>query len=460
MFKSMFEPDPGASPSPSIVDFVDEGLGHSSYLVDLGDGTALVIDPARLPTAQLAEAQRRGLMVAFTADTHTHADYVSGSADIAARGATFIAPTESRLQGPHHSVMGGDEVAVGRYRLRAIATPGHTPDHLAYLLLDNEMPVALFSGGSLMVGTAGRTDLLGADHSDELAHRLYHSLHDELLTLPDDVPVYPTHGAGSFCAAPAGSARTTTIGRERATNPLLGLDEDAFVDRLVAGFGPLPAHFRLLPELNRLGPHVYPTVPALDHLNPEAVQDLLRQGATVVDVRPIDRYAEAHPAGALSIELRPVLASWAGWLVDPASQVVFIVDEDQDETELVRQCLTVGIENLAGRLDGGPLAWQAAGFSVESTPLISADAMATSVIDVRQRDEFANGHPPGARNIELGEMAAAEVPDGPVTVMCGHGERAMTGASILAARGYRNVTVLAGGPDDWADATGRPLARP
>jgi glyoxylase-like metal-dependent hydrolase (beta-lactamase superfamily II)/rhodanese-related sulfurtransferase len=444
---------------PSIIEFVDEGLGHSSYLVDLGDGTALVIDPARLPTAQLAEAQRQGLSVAFTADTHTHADYVSGSPDLASRGATFIAPTEAKLQTPHRGVMGGDEVAVGRYRLRAIATPGHTPDHLAYLLLTDGVPVALFSGGSLMVGTAGRTDLLGDDHADELAHRLYHSLHDELLALPDDLRVYPTHGAGSFCAAPAGSARTTTIGRERATNPLLGLDEEAFVHHLVAGFGTLPAHFRRLPELNRRGPRIYPAVPPLDRLDPSAVQSLMERGATLVDVRPIAAYAQAHPAGAVSIELRPVFASWAGWLLDPATPVVFIIDDDQDQTDLVHQCLTVGIENLAGRLDGGPTAWRAAGIGIESTPLVAPDAMAATVIDVRQHDEFASAHVPGSVNVELGDVGAAELPDGPVTVMCGHGERAMTGASILAALGEGDITVLAGGPDTWTEATGRPLSR-
>ena len=448
-----------ATEGPAIVEFVDEGLGHSSYLIDLGDQTALVIDPARLPTAQLAEARRRGLSVAFTADTHTHADYVSGSSDLAELGATFIAPTDSKLQVAHHSVMGGDEVVVGRYRLRAIATPGHTPDHLAYLLLENDVPVALFSGGSLMVGTAGRTDLMGDDDTVELAHRLYHSLHDELLTLPDDLSVYPTHGAGSFCAAPAGSARTTTIGGERASNPLLGLEEEAFVEQLVAGFGSLPAHFRRLPELNRLGPHVYPSLPALDRLDPSAVQMLVEQGATLVDVRPIDAHAEGHPAAALSIQLRPVFASWAGWLVDPAEPVVFIIDGDQDEADLVRQCLTVGIENLAGRLDGGPDAWRAAGLEVSSTPLIGPDALAATVIDVRQRDEFDNEHTPGAINVELGAVETAEIPEGPVTVMCGHGERAMTGASILSALARRDVSVLAGGPDTWAEATGRPLTR-
>jgi len=448
-----------ATAAALISEFVDEGFGHSSYLVDLGDGTALVIDPARFPDAQMEEAARRGLSVTYTADTHTHADFVSGSTDLASRGARFVAPADAKLQVPHHGMEGGDELTVGRYRLRAIATPGHTPDHLAYVLLDADAPVALFSGGSLMVGTAGRTDLLGIEHTDELAHRLYHSLHDMLLTLPDDLPVYPTHGAGSFCATPAGSARTTTIGRERSSNPLLPLDEDEFVDCLLAGFGSLPAHFRRLPELNRLGPHIYPKIPSLDRLDPGAVRTLLEKDATLIDVRPIAAFGEAHPAGALSIELRSSFASWAGWLVDPATSVVFIVDDDQNERDLVRQCLMVGIENLAGRLDGGPSAWRAAGLDTESIPLIGADTLTATVIDVRQRDEFAKVHIPGALNIELGQIGAAAIPKGPVTVMCGHGERAMTGASILSAIGARDVSVLAGGPDTWAEATGLPLTR-
>jgi len=316
----------------------------------------------------------------------------------------------------------------------------------------------VFTGGSLMVGTAGRTDLVGPDETNHLAHEMWHSLHDDLLALPDDVAVYPTHGAGSFCAAPAGSARTSTIGRERSTNLLLALDEDAFVEQLVGGFGTLPAHFRRLPELNRLGPHVYAEVPTLAAIDPAEVTTLLDRGATLVDVRPIDRYAAAHPAGALSIELRAVFGSWAGWLVNPDHPVVFVIDDDQDADDLVRQCLTVGIENLAGRLDGGADAWHAAGLTVESIALVDPSHMANTVIDDRQVDEFAAGHVPDSLNIELGAISTADIPDGPVTVMCGHGERAMTGASILAARGHRDVTVLDGGPATWATATGRALA--
>ena len=202
--------------------FVDEGLGHSSYLVDLGDGRALVVDPPRLPTAHLAAATAHGLEIAWTADTHSHADYVSGSPELAARGATFLASAGANLEVPHRDVAAGDEIALrDGLVLRAIATPGHTPDHLAYLLVEDGEPVALFSGGSLMVGTVGRTDLLGPEPREDLARQLYRALRDEILTLPDDLAVYPTHGAGSFCSAPGATERTTTIGTERATNPLL-----------------------------------------------------------------------------------------------------------------------------------------------------------------------------------------------------------------------------------------------
>lgn len=446
-------------PMPTIVEFVDEGLGHSSYLVDLGDGTALVVDPARLPTRQRDEASRRGLRIAFTADTHTHADFVSGSSELAADGATFVAPAAAHLVVEHRGVADGDRLPLGTLELRVIGTPGHTPDHLAYLLVADDRPIALFSGGSLMVGTAGRTDLLGPDETERLAHEMWHSLRNSLLTLPDDVGVYPTHGAGSFCAAPAGSTRTSTIGQERSTNPLLALDEDGFVRALVAGFGTLPAHFRRLPEVNRLGPRRYSTVPALARLTPSDARSIIETGAQIVDVRPIDAFAAGHPAGALSIVLRSVLSSWAGWLLDPATPIVFVIDEDQDEDDLVRQCLTVGIENFAGRLDGGFEAWEAAGLTVESIPLVDPEHMAKTVIDDRQIGEFAAGHVPGALNIELGAIATAELPDGPVTVVCGHGERAMTGASILTARGHRGVTVLDGGPDTWATATGGTLER-
>jgi glyoxylase-like metal-dependent hydrolase (beta-lactamase superfamily II)/rhodanese-related sulfurtransferase len=446
--------------APTITAFVDEGLGHSSYLVDLGDGHALVVDPPRLPAAQLDAAHARGISIRWTADTHSHADYVSGSPELEARGATFIASRGARLEVAHRGLADGDELELATgIALRAVATPGHTPDHLAYVLLENGTPFALFSGGSLMVGTVGRTDLLGPEPREELTRQLFHALHERVLTLPDDLPVYPTHGAGSFCSAPGASARTTTIGRERATNALLAIDdEDTFVRTVLAGFGTFPSYFARLPEVNRRGPRLYGELPELPSLDLAAFQAAIDRGAVVVDARPIAAFADGHVAGALSIALRPVFASWLGWLVDADADLVFVLDDDQKKNrELVRQCLDVGYERLTGHLDGGMHTWIDAGLRVASIPLVAADALEGALLDVRQANEFAGGHLPGATNIELGTIPNSVVPDGPVTVMCGHGERAMTAASILEANGARALRVLSGGPDDWARATGGAL---
>ena len=444
-----------------IVAFVDEGLGHSSYLVDLGDGRALVVDPPRLPQDHLAAARSRGLDIAFTADTHSHADYVSGSPELAARGATFLASRGAHLEVEHRDIAAGDEIQLrDGLVLQAIATPGHTPDHLAYLVCEHGRPSALFSGGSLMVGTVGRTDLLGPAPQDDLARRLFRALRDEILTLPDELAVYPTHGAGSFCSAPGATDRTTTIGHERATNLLLvAPNEDTFVAQLTAGFGSFPSYFSRLPEVNRRGPRLYPSTPPLARVSLADLNSLVAEGAALIDVRPIEAFAAGHLPGARSIELRPVFASWLGWLVEPDRPLVFVLDADQDRAELVRQCLNVGYENLAGELDSGMDAARAVGRTEERIELVGPSAIASTVIDVRQANEYVSGHLPGAINIELGSIVevASGMPAGPVTVMCGHGERAMSAASILTAHGHKNVSVLAGGPEDWTKVTGLSL---
>ena len=438
-----------------IVTLMNEGLGHSSHLVDLGDSSALVIDPARLPTAQRHHAARAGLRIAYTADTHTHADYISGSPELAADGATFLAPADARLAHPYRGLRDGDVATVGEFRLEAIATPGHTPDHLAYLLSDESGPVVLFSGGSLMVGTVGRTDLLGDERREALARDLYRALRDRILTLPDDLAVYPTHGAGSFCSAPGGGDRTTTIARERTTNPVLAArSEDEFVDRLLGELGSFPDYFRWLPAVNQAGVPIHDTVPTLEPLAPDGVQDLVDGGAVVVDARKVVDFAAGHVRGSLSIELRPVFASWLGWLTEPDQPVVFVLDEDQDETDVVRQALTIGHDKLAGRLDGGIDAWTAAGLPVETTELIEPDAIDRPLLDVRQDNEFTAGHVPGATHVELGALATATVPAGPLVTMCGKAERAMTGASVLQRAGHRDVAVLRGGFTGWTALAG------
>lgn len=442
-----------------IHEFVDEGLGHSSYLIDLGNGNGALVDPPRFPTAHEQLADRLGLAIAWTIDTHSHADYVTGSPGLAARGeATFVAPAASRLATPHRGMVDGDVLELGPgVNLTAVATPGHTPDHHAYTLTEHGVPVALLSGGSLMVGTVGRTDLCGPELAVPLAHEMFRGLR-RFDTLPDTLAVYPTHGAGSFCSAPGGSQRTSTLGHERATNPLFSIvDEDRFVERLVAGFGTFPSYFGRLPEYNRLGPTRYDQLPTLAQLSPDDVERHLAAGRVVVDARPAAAFAAGHVPGSLSNTLRPVFASWLGWLVEADRRLLFVLDRDQDRADLVRQCLDVGHEHLAGELAGGIDTWLCTGRKVDSIPLVDTEAMAGTILDVRQANEYATGHVPGARNIELGRITTADVPDGPLTVMCGHGERAMTGASLLAARGRSGLSVLDGGPDTWSTATGQPL---
>ena len=391
-----------------IVPVVDEGLGNSAYLVDLGDGRALAVDVPRDLRAVRAAAGRHGLTVAFAADTHLHADFLSGALQLAADdGAQILASAAGCRAFGHRGLADGDEVDLGGLTLRAWATPGHTAEHLAYLLLDGAQVLGVFTGGSLLVGAAARTDLSGPEQTEPLARSQYASL-NRLLTLPDATPVYPTHGAGSFCSAPPGAERITTIGRERATNPLLAAgDEDAFVKALLASLGTFPGYFLRLPEENRRGPAILASAPVLAPLTPGQVRAIQNDGGQVIDVRPVSAYAAGHIPGSLAIPLRDAFATWLGWLVpDPAIPLVIVADPGQDLGEVIWQALKIGYGNLAGTLAGGVPAWEAAGQPVAVTPLLTPGQVdPATVIDVRQASEYAGGHLPGARNIELGALS-------------------------------------------------------
>jgi hydroxyacylglutathione hydrolase len=445
-----------------IVPVVDEGLGNSAYLVNLGDGRALAVDAPRDLRAVRAAARQHGLTIAFAADTHLHADFLSGVLQLAADdGAQILASASGARAFAHRGLADGDEAGLGGLALRAWATPGHTAEHVAYLLLDGGQVLGVFTGGSLLVGAAARTDLSGPEHTESLARSQYASL-SRLLILPDATPVYPTHGAGSFCSAPPGAERTTTIGREKAANPLLAAgDEDVFVKALLASLGTFPGYFLRLPEENRRGPAVVAPAPALAPLTAGQVHALQDQGGQVVDVRPVADYAAGHVPGSLAIPLRGAFATWLGWLVpDAATPLIIVAGPGQDLEDVIWQALKIGYENLAGTLADGMPAWQAAGQPVAVTPLLTPGQVdPAAVIDVRQAAEYAGGHLPGARNIELGALPsqAAGVQGRPVVTMCGHGERAATAASVLERAGHTRVAVLPGGPPDWADATGQAL---
>jgi hydroxyacylglutathione hydrolase len=447
---------------PEVHPIVDKGLGNSSYLVDLGDGRALVIDPVRDPTRYLELAGQGGLRITHAVETHLHADFVSGSRELAARGARVLAARAAELEFPHQGLDDQQELDLGGLVLRAVATPGHTPGHLAWLLLDAGRPLALFSGGALLVGGVARTDLVSPEQTEPLTRAAWRSL-QRLRALPNDVRVYPTHGAGSFCSTPGQAERTTTIGAERAHNLLLAApDEQAFIERLLGGLGSFPPYFLRLREVNRRGPRVLVDLDRrLPSLAVEQVTRQLEDGALLVDVRPVAAFAAGHPAGALSIALRPAFATWLGWLVEPDRPLLFVLRHEQDRAELLRQCHQIGYERLAGELAGGMDAWRTAGLPEGHFELVAAGEVVGPVVDVRQASEVAAGHLPGAVAVELGALDGGRgLPAGPLTVMCEHGERAMTAASLLARAGRRGLrVVMGGGAADWSAATGRPLAR-
>lgn len=445
-----------------LISVVDSGLGNTTWLVDLGEGRALAVDASRDLRGVQQAAQTRGLAIAFAADTHLHADFVTGSVDLSRSGATLLASAAGGREYPHTGLHDGEEVDLSGLTLRALATPGHTEEHLSFLLLDGSLPLGVFTGGSLIVGAAARTDLVSAERTEELTRAQWRSL-QQLVTLPDEVQVWPTHGAGSFCSAPPGAERSSTIGQEKASNALLRAgSEDAFVAALLGGLGSYPAYFRHLGEVNRRGPRRVDRTPTLSGQTPQQLTTAVDGGALVVDVRPVAAFAAGHIDGAVSIPLRDVFATWLGWTTDPQTPLVFVRDADQDLDEIVWQALKIGYANFVGELAGGMAAWEAAGLPMRRTALLDADQVdARPVIDVRQRSEFTGGHLPDAANVELGalaEGAAAAVGAG-AAVMCGHGERAMTAASLLERSGHVDVAVVVGGPDDWAQATGRELAR-
>ncbi|MGB8384722.1 MAG: rhodanese-like domain-containing protein [Dermatophilaceae bacterium] len=440
---------------PPILPLLDEGLGNQAYLVDLGDGRALAVDPTLDLRWLDAAADAHGLSVGFAAETHLHADFLSGATRLARRdGARVISSAEGSRRFDHLGLVDGAEVDLGGLTLRGWATPGHTDEHMSYLLTDGDQPRAVFTGGSLIVGAAARTDLLGPEHTQALARAQFKSLR-RLAELPDATLVLPTHGAGSFCSAPPGTNRTSTIGREKATNPLMRLDdEDAFVEALLSSLGSYPPYFSRLAGANREGPGD-PGPAGAAPLSTADVIGLRRQGAEVVDVRPTRDYAAGHLHGSLAIPLRGAFATWLGWLLpDPSTPIVIVRNPDQHPDEVIWQARKVGYSRIVGELAGGVAAWVTDGQAIVATPMADpATVDPATVVDVRQRSEYAAGHVPGALNVELGVLGAAILPDGPLVTMCGHGERAATAASVLERTGRTDVLVMPGGPNEWAHAT-------
>jgi hydroxyacylglutathione hydrolase len=447
------------------------GLGNGAFLISAGQ-EAIVVDPPRDAWRVMAAAEGRGWRVTHVLETHVHNDYLSGALELrSALGTEILAPARGRYGFDHRPMDDTDVLEIDGLQFTARATPGHTPEHLAWEVRPdgNAVPSAIATGGSLLVGSAGRTDLLGSGQTEALTRAQFHTLRS-LAALPDDVTVLPTHGGGSFCSVgPADAARTTTIGRERRSNPLLAIDDEAtFRTTLLDGLGPYPTYYAEMAPINRVGPAVVGRVPLPPEIGPDAVRAAVAGGARIVDARSRRKFAAGHIGGSLNIELTDSFASYVGWFVPFGAAVVLVLPDPFEEAvvEAATQLFRIGYERIVGVLSGGMVAWTDAGGSLASYPVTTASTAAEEVargqpihmLDVRYPHEWRDdGAVPGAIELSIGDLADRldTLPrDAPITVMCKSGSRASIAASMLDAAGFDVRLVAAGGALDIADATG------
>ena len=457
-----------------IKPFVDENLGNSSYLVASEQTRrAVVIDAERDIDRYVRVAEGLGLKLTHALDTHLHADFVSGARELAAQyQVTIGASAESNLAFDYLRLKEGDTLSLGDLKLAVLATPGHTPEHISFALIEKNQtePTALFTGGALIVGGAARTDLLGHHFTRPLTHLLYETIHHKILAYPDYVAVYPTHGAGSFCNAPSSSERTTTIGRERQSNPLaLAESEEEFIAQSLGNLPSYPTYFNYLRAVNQLGADILRCVPTLHPLSPQQVREQMAQGVAVVDIRTPREFAEGHIPNSYGIPVGAPLSTWAGWVLPFRTPITLVVDDPAMREGAVRQLIRIGYDDIRGYLNGGIAAWQAEGLPVSRVPVLSAEEFyaareqgnATHVLDVRQDAEWRAGHLPHAIHIEGGRLPFGDVPlakDQPLVVHCGHADRSTVAISILERHGFSNVRLLCGGFSAWEKA-GYPVIR-
>ncbi len=454
--------------------FVDDALGNSSYLIaSETTGRAVLIDPERDIDRYVQVAEGLGLKLEYAVETHLHADFVSGLRELAEHhGVTIGASAEAQLAFAHVPLCEGDVVDLGDCALHVLATPGHTPEHISFALTEatHPVPAGIFTGGALIVGGAARPDLLGHHFTRPLTHLLYETIHHKLLGYPDDVAVYPTHGAGSFCNVASSSERTSTIGRERKSNPLaLAQTEEEFAAQALGALPSYPTYFHYGRALNQLGARVLHSVPILPPLSPHAVREQMAQRVVVVDVRTPREFAAGHIQNAYGIPLAVSLSTWAGWVVPFAAPIILIADDPMVREQAVRELIRIGYDDLRGYLEGGMSAWAAEGLPVVPVPVISVEELQDSrargdkmsVLDVRQDAEWRAGHLPSALHTEVGRLRQELPPlskDERAAVHCRQSYRATVAISLLQQHGFTQLSLLYGGYDAW-EAAGYPVAR-
>lgn len=438
-------------------------LGDRSYIAHDGV-SAVVIDPQRdLDRVEVVVAEL-GVHVVLVAETHIHNDYVTGGFELARRtGAGYLVAASDHVEFDRDPVSDGEVRAAGTLTVQVVATPGHTDTHLSYIVDDGESPPAVFTGGSLLFGSVGRTDLVDPDRTEELTRAQFHSARRLAELLDDDTAVYPTHGFGSFCSSGSSAGGdASTIGTERARNDaLVESDEDTFVERLIAGLTAYPSYYAHMGARNRQGPGPA-DLSAPEPVDADELRHRIKAGEWVVDLRDRTAYAAEHVAGTIGIALGGQFSTYLGWLIPWGTPLTLIGETAQQVTDAQRQLVRIGIDRPDGSALGKPAdlatsdelrSYPTATFSELGHARERGDAV---VLDVRRHDERAGGYIPGSSHIPLNELLdrLSEVPDGQLWVHCAAGFRASIGASLLARAGHDVVLV----DDEYATAVDSGLA--
>jgi len=443
-------------------------LAQASYLIGDG-GEAAVVDPRRDVDEYLEEARRQGLAIRHVIETHLHADFVSGHRELAERaGAKIYFGAKAGARFDHVAVREADEIRMGDVVLRFLETPGHTPESVSVVVTDTSAspePAAVLTGDTLFIGDVGRPDLLGARMSaEELAGLLYDSLHRKLLALPDATTVYPAHGAGSLCGRNISSETSSTIGEQRRFNyALQPMSREEFVRMMTTDLPEAPAYFGRDVAINRAGARELAQLPEPPACPPEAMARLAQRGATVLDTRPAAAYGAAHVPGSLHVGLSGQFASWAGALLSPETPIVLVAEEPERASEARVRLARVGLENVAGWLEGGIEGWEESGRELTATEQMAPDELRErlregselTVLDVRRPPEWRAGHIEGALNVPLADLPAraGELPqDAPLAIICASGYRSSIASSVLERAGIRRASNVVGGMTAWTAA--------
>jgi hydroxyacylglutathione hydrolase len=455
-----------------VLQFFVKGIAHSSYLLG-GNDTCAIVDPRRDVGTYLEAAEDLGMEITHVLETHLHADFVSGHLDLAEKtGARIYAPRAGDCAFEHAPLGEGDAFEIESMTLKVLETPGHTPEHISYVVADKARgadPVAVFCGDTLFVGDVGRPDLFPG-RAKELASQLYESLHEKLLELPDFCEVYPAHGAGSLCGRAMGSKRTSTIGYERTYNAALQIrDLEDFIASLTTDMPAAPDHFSRCSDINRRGPTLVSTLPASRAIDPIAFREQAERDDTLVlDVRDYDSFGGQHVPGAYHISMKGNFATFAGWVLPPDRRILLVTDAGTQAEEAAVQLRRVGLDRVGGHLDEGMSAWSRNGLPTNHVAQLSSEelhALATGerravVVDVRTPKEFSGPHIDGAVNIhmpDLRERYRELDPSAPTIVVCGTGIRSSLAASILKQHDFREVYNVAGGMTGYTAAGYAPV---